>query len=135
MKSLSVGDQLEYQVREVRTVAAAPGHFWYTQNFLTNAVVLDETASLSVPKSKYVQVVSATVQPEITEKGDRKLYRWKTSQLEKTKAPDDKAKKPVVVEEPPSIAVTTFKARGGPLVHRFAKRPGRCDAHDPGEGE
>jgi tetratricopeptide (TPR) repeat protein/transglutaminase-like putative cysteine protease len=109
VKSLSVGDQLEYQVREVRTVAAAPGHFWYTQNFLTNAVVLDETASLSVPKSKYVQVVSATVQPEITEKGDRKLYRWKTSQLEKTKAPDDKAKKPVVVEEPPSIAVTTFK--------------------------
>jgi tetratricopeptide (TPR) repeat protein/transglutaminase-like putative cysteine protease len=109
VKSLSVGDELEYQVRQVRTVAAAPGHFWYTQQFLTNAVVLEETASLSVPKQKYVQVESPTVKPEVTESGDRRVYRWKTSQLEKSKPVEDKPQKPVTVEEPPSIAVTTFK--------------------------
>ena len=109
VKSLSVGDQLEYQVRQVRTVAAAPGHFWYTQEFVTNAVVLEETASLSVPRQKYVQVESPKVKPEITETTDRRVYRWKTSQLEKSKPAEEKPQKPVVVEEPPSIAVTTFK--------------------------
>ncbi len=109
VKSLAVGDQLEYQVREVRTVAAAPGHFWYVQNFLKDAVVLEETASLTVPKQKYVQVESQEVKPQITESGDLKIYRWKTAQLDKTKVPDDKAKKPVIVEQPPSIAVTTFR--------------------------
>jgi tetratricopeptide (TPR) repeat protein/transglutaminase-like putative cysteine protease len=110
VKSLAVGDQLEYQVREVRTVAAAPGHFWYVQNFLKDAVVLEETASLTVPKQKYVQVESPDVKPQITETGDLKIYRWKTAQPEKTKVPDEKAKKPVIVEQPPSIAVTTFKS-------------------------
>jgi tetratricopeptide (TPR) repeat protein len=109
VKSLSVGDQLEYQVRQIRTVASAPRHFWYTQQFVTNAVVLEETASLSVPRQKYVQVESPKVKPEITETGDRKIYRWKTSQLEKSKPAEEKPQKPVIVEEPPSIAVTTFK--------------------------
>ena len=109
VKALSAGDVLEYQVREVRTVAAAPGHFWFTQDFLSNGVVLEETASLSVPRNKYVQVESPKVKPEVTETGDRKIYRWKSSQLEKSKPAGDKPAKPVVVEEPPSIAVTTFK--------------------------
>ncbi|AXC15179.1 Transglutaminase-like enzyme [Acidisarcina polymorpha] len=110
VKSLSVGDRLEYQVRQVRTVPAAPGHFWFTQNFLKDAVVLEETVSLTVPKQKYVQVESPDNKPAISETGDQKIYRWKSTQLEKTKAPDDKAKKPVIVEPPPSIAVTTFKS-------------------------
>ena len=109
VKSLSVGDQLEYQVHQVRTVAAAPGQFWYTQTFVKDAVVLEETASLSVPKQKYVQVESATVKPQIVEQGDRKLYTWKTAQLEKSKAADDKPQKQPITEIPPSIAVTTFK--------------------------
>ncbi len=75
----------------MRTVAAAPGHFWYTQEFVTNAVVLEETASLSVPRQKYVQVESSKVKPEITETGDRRIYRWKTSQLEKSKPAEEKA--------------------------------------------
>jgi tetratricopeptide (TPR) repeat protein len=109
VKALSAGDVLEYQVRQVRTVAAAPGQFWFTQDFLRNGVVLEETASLSVPRKKYVQVESPQVKPEITETGDRRIYRWRSSQLEKSKPAGDKPTKPVVVEEPPSIAVTTFK--------------------------
>jgi predicted Zn-dependent protease/transglutaminase-like putative cysteine protease len=109
VKSLSVGDVLEYQVHQVRTVAAAPGHLWYTQSFIKDSVVLEETASLNVPKQKYVQVQSDTVKPEITEEGDRKIYRWKTAQLNKSKPADDKPKKQPVTEIPPSIAVSTFK--------------------------
>jgi predicted Zn-dependent protease/transglutaminase-like putative cysteine protease len=109
VKSLSVGDQLEYQIHQVRTVAAAPGQFWYTQTFVRDAVVLQETASLNVPKSKYVQVESATVKPQITEHGDRKIYTWTTAQLERSKPSEDKPKKQPITETPPSIAVTTFK--------------------------
>jgi tetratricopeptide (TPR) repeat protein len=109
VKSLSAGDQLEYQVRQTRTVPAAPNHFWYTQNFIKDAVVLEETASLNVPRQKYVQVESPDLKPAISEEGDRKIYRWKTSQLEKSKPADDKPKKQPIIESPPSIAVTTFK--------------------------
>jgi hypothetical protein len=66
VKALSAGDVLEYQVRQVRTVAAAPGQFWFTQDFLSNGVVLEETASLNVPRKKYVQVESPKIKPEIT---------------------------------------------------------------------
>jgi hypothetical protein len=137
VKSLAVGDQLEYQVREVRTIAAAPGHFWYVQNFLKDAVVLEETASLTVPKQKYVQVESPDVKPQVTESGEFKIYRWKTAQLEKTKVPDEKAKKPVIIEQPPSIAVTTFKSweEVGRWYDDLQKGPCRGNSSDSSQGE
>ena len=110
VKGLSPGDRLEYQVRYVRTVAAAPGEFWYTQDFVKNAVVLDETIVLNVPRDKYVHVESGAAKPGVSESGDRKTYRWKNTQLEETKAPSDKDKKPSVVEAPPAMAITTFKS-------------------------
>ena len=85
VKGLSAGDELEYQVRDVRTVSQVPGEFWYTQDFLKNVVVLDEAIVLNVPRGKYVHVESGAAKPEVSESGDRKIYRWKNSQLEKTK--------------------------------------------------
>jgi len=107
VKSLSVGDKLEYQVKYVRKKTAAAGEFWGALNFVRNNVVLDETAELDVPKDKYVLVLSPKNKPEIAEENGQKVYRWKTSQMEPTVGAERKND-----EDPDSLASvtwTTFK--------------------------
>jgi len=112
VKSLSVGDTLEYQVKIVRTVAEAPGEFWYAQNFLLGNVVLAEDVELRVPQKKYVQVTSAEVKPDKKDEGEETVYRWHTSQLLAAPATEDEKKvyekKLKAQTKQPSIMLTTF---------------------------
>ena len=108
VKGLAVGDVLEYRLRLVGTRAEVPGQFWFQQDFVKGAVVLQETLRISVPADKYVQVKSPTAKPEVREEGGRKIYIWKTAQLEPTSA--EKSKKKVAqTPEPPSVQLTTFR--------------------------
>jgi transglutaminase-like putative cysteine protease/tetratricopeptide (TPR) repeat protein len=84
VKSLSPGDELEYQVRFIQTKPSAPNQFWGATNFVTTDVVLDESLELSFPKDKYALVLSPKNPPVITEENGQKVYRWKASQLEPT---------------------------------------------------
>ena len=56
VRSLRVGDQLEWQVRIVRTRAEAPGQFWAEDSFSDTLVTLDEVVELHVAKESPVQV-------------------------------------------------------------------------------
>lgn len=96
---------LEYRVRFTQTKPDVPGEFWGAENFLTGAVVLDQTLQISFPASKYVKVVSQSVQPQIREENGRKVYFWKTSQLKPTSAKQDQTTKPKL----PDVQFTTFK--------------------------
>lgn len=84
VRSLGVGDRLEYRVRTVRTKATAPGEFWGQEGFGAGAVVLERTVELRVPKEKYVQVWSPANKPEISESGMERVYTWKGAQLKPT---------------------------------------------------
>jgi len=84
VKSLTVGDKLEYQVKYMRQKTAASGQFWGALNFIRSNVVLEETVELSYPKDKYVQVLDPRDKAQISEENGLKVYRWKTSQLEPT---------------------------------------------------
>jgi transglutaminase-like putative cysteine protease len=111
VKSLSPGDTLEYQVRFHIEKSQAPSQFWGAENFVTNAVMMDQSVELRVPKDKYIQVASPKAQPVITEENGKKIYRWKTSHLEPTPVKDDKKSAPKPDPDPqPSIAWTTFKS-------------------------
>src|SRR5215470_1046663 len=109
VKSLSVGDTVEYQVLFHFEKAQAANQFWGAENFITSAVVLDQTVELSVPKDKYIQVVSPKANPVITEEDGKKVYRWKTSHLEPAQQKDDKKPKSDS-DLQPAIAWTTFKS-------------------------
>ncbi len=111
VRSLSVGDTLEYQIRTVMFKALTPGQFWYAQNFLEGQPVREETVELRVPKDKYVQVASPTLQPSISEEGAERVYRWKRSHAEPTSA-TKKDKAPPKLDWSPSIAVSTFRTWG-----------------------
>ncbi len=110
VKSLSSGDTLEYQVKFHIEKPQAPNQFWGAENFTTNAVVLDQTMELRVPKDKYIQVVSPKSQPAITVGNGKKIFRWKTSHPEPAPAKDDKKNAPKPDPDPqPTIVWTTFR--------------------------
>lgn len=108
VKALGVGDVLEYSVRSSRHKPEVPGQFWYEQAFIGNAVVLNQSLEIRVPKNKYVQVSSSNLKSEIRDEGDERVYVWRYAQLRPSK-PEDKKKQGPQEDEPLKIRVTTFK--------------------------
>jgi len=106
VKGLGVGDVLEYVVRFRTVKALVPGHFWYEYSFIKNGIAKDEQLEISVPKEKYVKVVSPDFKPEIKEEGPRRVYRWKHANLEvKEKDPNEVPRR---IPPNPDVQVTTF---------------------------
>lgn len=81
VKALGVGDVLEYSVRSSQQAPEVPSQFWYAQDLVDDAVVLDQTLEISVPKDKYVQVSSPKLKPETHDEGALRVYIWKYSHL------------------------------------------------------
>jgi hypothetical protein len=93
VRSLAVGDRLEYRAREMMTKAEAPGQFWGEHRLTEGVVVLDETVELRFPKSKAVTVWSPTIKPLITADGGDRVYQWTNSAIDPTVGRDAEAKK------------------------------------------
>jgi tetratricopeptide (TPR) repeat protein len=122
VRSLSVGDTLEYEVHTTIDKAEAPGQFWGATHFVApgTVVVLAEVVNLEVPKDKYVQVWSPNHKPTITEKESVRTYSWTDAQLVPAPKPTgaDNSTKPEAPKDPdenakgrklPSIAWTTYR--------------------------
>jgi TonB family protein len=107
VKALGVGDVLEYSVRIVEQSPEIPGQFWYAQDLPEDGVILNQSIEIRVPKSKYVQVSSPKLKPEIHEEEDQRVYIWRHSHLDPGK-PDPK-QKPATEPDPPKIQLTTFR--------------------------
>jgi tetratricopeptide (TPR) repeat protein len=84
VRSLAVGDTLEWEIKIVQTKPEAPGQFWGQENFVEEGVVLSQTLELRVPKDKAVTVWSPTKKPVETVEGEQRVYRWTSSQLKPT---------------------------------------------------
>ncbi|WP_158944532.1 DUF3857 domain-containing protein [Granulicella sp. S190] len=93
IRSLSVGDTLEWQAKVVRSKAEAPGHFWGQETFFDNAVILSQSVELRVPKDAFVNVWSPTLKPTQTAAGGYRVFRWENSQLKPTVGKDADAEK------------------------------------------
>lgn len=106
VKGLAVGDVLEYLIRFHVMKPEVPGHFWYEYSFTDRSIIQDERLELNVPKQKYVKVVSPDYKPEISEEADRRIYRWKHSNLiVKEKDPNEIPRR---IPPNPDVQVTTF---------------------------
>lgn len=114
VKALGVGDRLEFKIRTVRAKPAVAGQFWYSHNFARSGiVVLDERLSISVPSAKYVKVAAGKDKADIREEGGRRIYAWKSSQLEPTPQDSEKAATNKVsdpADQFPSVQITTFQS-------------------------
>ncbi len=83
VRSLAVGDTLEYELDVAIDKAEDPGQFWGIQHFTPpgSIIVLAENFTLEVPQNKYVQVWSPNHKPTITDHDGLRTYRWQGSQL------------------------------------------------------
>ena len=107
VKGLAVGDVLEYLVRYRVVKPQVPGHFWFEDSFIKDAIVNEERLEISVPAAKYVKVSSPESKPEIREEGTRRVYVWSHSNLIRPeKDPNEVPKRTLPA---PSVKVTTFK--------------------------
>ncbi len=107
VKALGVGDTLEYLVRYRTVKPQVPGQFWYEYTFPKDVVVKDQEVEIDVPRAKYVKVASPELAPQIKEVGARRIYTWKTANLQR----HDVAKNSQITrpQSPkPSIQITTF---------------------------
>jgi transglutaminase-like putative cysteine protease/tetratricopeptide (TPR) repeat protein len=104
--ALQPGDTLEYRtVTRVLTPLAA-GNFWYEHTFPKGMAVNEDRLEIDVPKSREVKLKTPTRQPEIQDKGDRRVYTWvvKDIQPERDKDRDKEADE----ETGPDVQLTTF---------------------------
>jgi tetratricopeptide (TPR) repeat protein len=106
VKGLGVGDTLEYLIRSRTLKPEVPGHFWHEYSFTKKAVIKDEQLELSVPRDKYVKVVSPEFKPDVKEEGERKIYRWTYANLEAK--PPDPDEIPRRTQPNPDVQITTF---------------------------
>lgn len=118
VRSLSVGDTLEYQFHVTRTKAEAPNQSWGMDHFAVNAgVVLSQTLTLQAPSGMYLQVWSPKHPASPITKDGVSTWTWTSSQL-KASAKDESGKMTAAdVKDPdenaegqklPSVAWTTF---------------------------
>lgn len=105
IRSLAVGDKLEFQYRMTQQKAEVANEFWGQENFGAGVVFLERTVEVHFPKQKRVTVYSPDHAPEISETGDEKVYRWTGSQLRPTSAKGDDT---ISQDNKPPIAWTTF---------------------------
>ncbi len=118
VRSLSMGDRLEYQTHTTRTKAEAPNQFWGAEHFAVNAgVVLNQTITLSVPSATYVQVWSPNHPAQPTLRDGNKVWRWTSSQTKPSSRDENGQVKAADLKDPdeddddrklPSVAWTTF---------------------------
>ena len=92
VRGLSVGDVLEYQVKESTTKPLAPGQFWTSYRFTHEQIVLDEQLEISVPRDRAIKIKSVTGQPAISEAGSYRVYLWHSTNLQHRDETDKKRK-------------------------------------------
>jgi len=113
--ALRPGETIEYQMTTHVHTPLAPGHFWFEHNFIEDAVVLQETLTVSVPRSREIKLKNhADRVPKIAEADGRRNYLWTSRNLKRPGSDDEeeektkkkKRKKP----ESPDVQLTTFQS-------------------------
>ena len=124
IRSLRVGDRLEWRAKVTTTKSEAPGQFWGQESFVDDTVALAEVVELRVPAGIAVTVWSPTIKAVETDAGGMHVWRWTASQLKpmagkEAEAAAEATKKMVWTAEQeldadqgnlPAIAWTTFKS-------------------------
>jgi tetratricopeptide (TPR) repeat protein len=115
VKSLAVGDTLDLDLLWTFHDPIAPGHFWYDHNFVDEGICLDETLELNVPTSVPVKLAAPKFSPEVRQEGDRRIYVFHSSHLEKKRENGPKSEDEIPAWEknvhgidPPAVRLSSF---------------------------
>ena len=87
VKSLRIGDTIEWQTRATIFHAEVAGQFWGQDTFTSGAVVLDESDELRVPTGLHLTVWTnprAGASVSESDAGAQHIYRWRHADLHPT---------------------------------------------------
>ena len=109
LPALHPGDVLEYEIATRLTVSLAPHEFWCQQDFIDNAIVLDEELKIDVPQSRAVILESPHFPHETSPANGRAIYLWKHANLT-VHADNDPASAAALerAAKPPDVQLTSF---------------------------
>ncbi len=114
IRSLAVGDTLEYQVTVHATDADAPGEHSFVMNFMTGIPVEEQTIELRVPLDFVANITVKNGYPASTDEGRERVYRWKHETASEYPKKDEKDRSAPVemVQEmfDPDIAMSGFQS-------------------------
>jgi len=96
VRSMRVGDRLEWQAKFTQTKPYVPGQFWSQDEFTEAGVCLERSVELRVPAGLHVTVWT-NPRPHIdfaeSDREGQHIYHWQTSNLKPTVGPDAEAQK------------------------------------------
>jgi tetratricopeptide (TPR) repeat protein len=107
--ALHPGDVLEYEIATRMTIPLSPRNFWFQQNFIDNAVVLDEDLKIDVPENRTVILESPGFPHETSHANGRTIYLWKHANL--TGHSDSDPASPAALQRAaklPDVQLTSF---------------------------
>ncbi len=81
VKSLAIGDTLEYQARWKTTKPLVQGQFWYEYDFAREFIAPDQRLEVSVPADRTVVVKGPVAPQSVTEDSGMRTYTWKQANL------------------------------------------------------
>ncbi len=110
---LRPGEALEYDIVTTTFTPLVQGQFWLSYDFEKRAIVLDEQLEVNVPGNRKLKLKTQPgFDPKVEDAGDRRIYRWSSSHLEREKKKDDAKsaakKKEEGADRPPAVQMTTF---------------------------
>ncbi|MGH7745482.1 MAG: DUF3857 domain-containing protein, partial [Candidatus Dormibacteria bacterium] len=107
VKSLEIGDTLEYQYRSHTNTPVAPGQFWYVFNFFKAGIDLHEELQIRVPLGRDVKLKSPALPPVVSEDGPYRVYTWETSHEELKAGAKSEDENP---DKIPSVQLSSFRS-------------------------
>ena len=81
VKSLSVGDTVEYRILWRTTKPLAPGQFWFAYDFEHDAIVLDQRLEIDIPPNRPLKVRGGNGKVAISIDSGARSYRWNEPNL------------------------------------------------------
>lgn len=81
VKSLAIGDTLEYQARWKTTKPLVQGQFWYEYDFAREFIAPDQRLEVSVPADRTVVVKGPVAPQSVTVDSGIRTYTWKQANL------------------------------------------------------
>ncbi|HYN15601.1 MAG TPA: DUF3857 domain-containing protein [Terriglobales bacterium] len=108
---LQPGQELEYSIVIRTEKPLIPNHFWTEYIFEKQAIVLEEQLEINLPREREIKLKNLPgFEPVVSDEGDRRIYRWSSSNR-KRESDSDKKKKPKAPKpELPDVELSTLNS-------------------------
>jgi tetratricopeptide (TPR) repeat protein len=108
---LQPGQELEYRIVVRTEKPLIPNHFWIDYSFEKQAIVLDEQLEINLPRERAIKLKTLPgFDPQVNDEGDRRIYRWTSSNRKHDSESDKKNKPKPAKPAPPDIQLSTLRS-------------------------